>query len=64
MWKDAGTVALLTIEKNCEEDVQAKIGNCSTTIEAYNTLQKAYEGKTTAEFGSLVDSFVSITYDN
>ena len=64
MWKDADAVALLTIEKNSEEDVQASIGNCLTSAEAYKELKKAYEGKTTTEFGALVDSFSSILYDD
>jgi len=79
MWNDADPVALLTIERNCEEDIQARNGNCSTASEvvwlaqaalsvepseAYQELQKAYKGKTTTEYGALVDSFVSMSYDN
>jgi len=64
MWKDADAVALLTIEKNCTEDIQARIGNCETSASAYQELQKAFEGKTTTEFGALVDSFASIQFDD
>lgn len=64
MWKDADAVALLTIEKNCIEDIQARIGNCETSASAYQELQKAFEGKTTTEFGALVDSFASIQFDD
>jgi len=63
MWKDADAIALLTIEKNCEEDVQARIGNCTTAEIAYQELKKAYEGKTTTEYGALVDIFASMQYD-
>jgi len=66
MWKDADAVALLTMtmEKNCEEGVQARIGRCNTAMEAYDELKKAYEEKTTAEFGALVDSFASMSCDD
>jgi len=64
MWKDADAVALLTIEKNCTEDIQARIGNCETAASAYQELQKAFEGKTTTKFGALVDSFASIQSDD
>jgi len=64
MWKDADAVALLTIEKNCTEDIQARIGNCETAASAYQELKKAFEGKTTTEFGALLDSFVSIQFDD
>jgi len=64
IWKDADAVALLTIEKNCTEDIQARIGNCETAASAYQELKKAFEGKTTTEFGALLDSFVSIQFDD
>lgn len=64
MWKDADAIALLTIEKNSEEDIQARIRNCLSSADAYKELIKAYEGKTTTEFEALVDSFSSILYDD
>jgi hypothetical protein len=45
-WKDANGVALLTIRKNCEDEVRARIGNLTLAKEAYNELKKAYEVKT------------------
>ena len=33
-------------------------------MEAYDELKKAYEEKTTAEFGALVDSFASMSCDD
>ena len=64
MWKDADAVALLTIEKNCEEDIQARIGNCLTAAAAYKELKKAYEGRTTTEFYALLESLTSIPYND
>jgi len=64
MWKDTDAVGLLTIEKNCTEDLQARIGNCDTAADAYQELKKAFEGKTTTEFGALLDSFVSVQFDD
>jgi len=64
LWKDTDAVALLTIEKNCTEDLQARIGNCDTAADAYQELKKAFEGKTTTEFGALLDSFVSVQFDD
>jgi hypothetical protein len=55
-WKDANAVALLTMRKNCEDDVKARIGNLASAKDAYGELKKAYEGKTATEFYALLDS--------
>ena len=64
MWKDADAAALLTIEKNCEENIQARIGNCVTAAEEYKELKKAYEGRTMTEFYALLESLTSIPFDD
>lgn len=63
-WKDANAVALLTIRKNCEDDVQARIGSIGSAKEAYEELKKAYEGKTSTEFYSLLNSISKIQFDD
>ena len=61
-WKNANAVALLTIRKNCEENVRQRIGSMGSAKAAFDELKRAYEGKTTTEFGALLDSFTSISY--
>ena len=63
-WQDANAIALLTIRKNCENDVRARVGNISTAQAAYRELQKAYEGHTTTEFYALLDSISTIHFDD
>jgi hypothetical protein len=63
-WKDANAVALLTMRKNCEDDVKARIGNLTSAKDAYAELKKAYEGKTATEFYALLDSLTSISFDD
>jgi hypothetical protein len=64
-WKDANSIALLTIRKNCEDEVRARIGNLTNTKEAYDELKRAYEGRTATEFCALLDSLTtSLTFDD
>jgi hypothetical protein len=63
-WKDANAVALLTLRKNCEDDVRARIGNLTIAKDAYDELKKAYEGKSDTEFHTLLNSLTSISYDD
>jgi hypothetical protein len=62
-WKDANGVALLTMRKNCEDEVRARIGNLTLAKEEYNELKKACEGKTATEFYALLDS-LTLVYDD
>ena len=64
IWKDADAVALLTIENNCEEDIQRRIGNCLPAVEAYKELKKAYEGITTTKFCAILESLTNIPFDD
>jgi hypothetical protein len=41
VWKDANGIALLTIRKNCEDEVRARIGNLTNAKEAYDGLKRA-----------------------
>jgi hypothetical protein len=64
-WKDANSIALLTIQKNCEDEVRARIGNLTNAKEAYDELKRAYEGRTATEFYALLDSpTTSLTFDD
>jgi hypothetical protein len=49
-WKDANSTALLTIRKNCEDEVRARIGNLTNAKEAYDELKRAYERITATRF--------------
>ena len=62
-WKDANSIALLTIRRNCEDDVRVRIGSLTNAKDAYNELKKAYEGKIATEFYILLDSLPT-TYDD
>ena len=63
-WHDANSIALLTIRKNCADEVRARIGNLNTAREAYQEFQSAYEGRTTTEFYALLDSISSFHFDD
>ena len=63
-WEDANAVALLTIRKNCEDDVRARIGNLESAKEAYEELKKVYEGQTATEFYALLDSLFITAFDD
>jgi hypothetical protein len=64
-WKDANSVTLLTIGKNCEDEIRAQIGNLTNTKEAYDEFKRAYEGRTVIEFYTLLDSLTtSLTFDD
>ena len=63
-WKDTNSIALLTLRKNCEDNVRARIGNLSTAKEAFDELKRAFEGRTTTEFYALLDSITSIHFDD
>ena len=57
-WRDADNIGLLTIQKNCEDDILAKIGNETSAKGAYDKLKKAYEGKTVPGLYTLLDSLL------
>jgi hypothetical protein len=63
-WKDANAVALLTMQKNCKDDVRTRIGNMTIAKDAYDELQKAYQGKSAIEFYALLNSLTSISFDD
>jgi len=63
-WEKANDFILLTILKNCEENVRSRIGTFELAKAAFEELKKAYEGKTATEFYSLLDSITSIPYDD
>ena len=62
-WEDADSIAFLTMHKNCEAGVQARIGSATTSKEAYERLRKAYEIRTATEFYMLLNSLF-ITFDD
>jgi len=62
-WAKANDFILLTILKNCAENVRSRIGTFELAKVAFEELKKAYEGKTAAEFYSLLDNITSIPYD-
>jgi hypothetical protein len=62
-WKNANTIALLTIRKNCSNDVRARIETIATAKEAFDELKSAYETKTTTEYYALLSS-LSMIYDD
>ena len=62
-WKDVNSIALLTIRRNCEDDVRARIGSLTNAKDAYNELRKGFEGKTATEFYTLLDSLTTM-YDD
>jgi len=63
-WEKANDFILLTILKNCEDNVRSRIGTFELAKEVFEELQKAYEGKTATEFYSLLDSITNIPYGN
>jgi len=63
-WKDADGVALLTIRKNCKDEIRARIGNLDTAQAAYDELKKAYQGRIVTEFYALLNSLTSVVYDD
>ena len=63
-WREANVVALLTIKKNCDEEVRARIGGFREAKEAYEELKKAYEGKSVTELGALMKSVTRMHFDD
>ena len=57
-WKDANNIGLLTIQKNCEDNILAKVGNETSAEGAYDKLKKAYEGKMIIKFYAFLDSLL------
>ena len=64
IWQKANDLTLLTILKNCENNVRSRIGTCELAKDAYDELKKAYEGKTATEFYALLDSLTNIPFDD
>jgi len=64
VWQKANDLTLLTILKNCEDNVRSRIGTFELAKEAYDELKKAYEGKTATEFYALLDSLTNILFDD
>ena len=60
----ANYVALLTMRKNYDDYVQARIGSLTEAKEAYDELKTAFEGKTITEFYTLLSSILDIPYDD
>jgi hypothetical protein len=58
-WKDANSIALLKIRKNCKNGVRARIENLTNAKEAYIALQRGYEGRTPTEVYALFDSLTT-----
>lgn len=63
-WREANVVALLTIKKNCDEEVRARIGGFREAKAAYEELKKAYEGKSVTELGALMKSVTRMHFDD
>jgi hypothetical protein len=55
---------LLTMRKNSQDDIKARICNLTSAKYAYAELKKAYEGKTATEFYALLDSLISVSFDD
>jgi hypothetical protein len=56
---------LLTVRKNCEDEVRARIWNLTNPKEAYDEFKRAYEWRTATEFYALLDSLTtSLTFDD
>jgi len=64
IWQKANDLTLLTILKNCEDNVHSRIGTYELAKEAYDELRKAFEGKTVTEFYALLDSITNIPFDD
>jgi len=63
-WREANVVALLTIKKNCDEEVRARIRSFREAKEAYEELKKAYKGKSVTELGMLMKSVTRMHFDD
>ena len=63
-WQKANDLTLLTILKNCEDNVRSRVGTCELAKEAFDELKKAYEGKTATEFYALLDSITNIPFND
>jgi len=61
IWQKANDLTLLTILKNCEDNVRSRIGTFELAKKAFDELKKAYEGKT---FYALLDSRTNISFDD
>jgi hypothetical protein len=57
-------VALLTMQKNREDNVRARTENLTIAKDAYDEPKKAYEGKPATESYALLNSLTSISYDD
>jgi len=64
IWQKANDLMLLTILKNCEDNVRSRIGTYEWAKDAYDELKKAYESKTATEFYALLDSLTNIVFDD
>ena len=64
VWKDADSVAFLTIRKNCDEGVGARVGSKNNAKDTYDELRKVFEGKTATEFYALFHSISSVHFDD
>lgn len=63
-WTKANYFAILTMKKNCEISISAKIGITKDAHQAYKNLKANYEGKPVTDLGVLLASITKLTYDD
>jgi len=64
IWQKANDLTLLTILKNCKDNVRSRIGTYELAKDAYDELKKVYESKTATEFYALLNSLTNIAFDD
>jgi len=55
---------LLTILKNCEDNIRSRIGIYELAKDAYDELKKTYKSKIAIEFYALLDSLTNIAFND
>ena len=63
-WTKAKYFPILTMKKNCEVSISAKIGINKDAHQAYKNLKAKYEGTTVTDLGVLLASITQLTYDD
>jgi hypothetical protein len=58
-WEDGNSLVVLTIRKNCCDEVKSRFGVLDLASDIWKELKKAFEGKTVTEYYTLLGSINS-----
>jgi hypothetical protein len=62
--EDGNALAILTIRKNCSEDVKSRFGVLESASDIWEELKRAFERKTVTEYYSLLASINNYPSDD